>query len=72
MAVVCDIYKTCVIFNNEVAGMKVTVQIMKSKYCNDNFSRCLCYKHSQDPSLYPYPVERQLPANGCGLPRPLK
>ena len=48
MAVVCDIYKSCVIFNNEVTGMKITVQIMKSKYCTDNFSRCLCYKQSQD------------------------
>jgi hypothetical protein len=53
MAVVCDIYKSCVIFNNEVTGMKITVQIMKSKYCNDNFSRCLCYKHSQDHMIVP-------------------
>ena len=51
MAVLCDIYKSCVIFNNEVTGMKITVQIMKSKYCTDNFSRCLCYKHSQDSMI---------------------
>jgi len=48
MAVVCDVYKSCVIFNEEVTGMKITAQIMKSKYCTDNFSRCICYKHSQD------------------------
>ena len=53
MAVVCDIYKSCVIFNNEVTGMKITVQIMKSKYCNENFSRCLCYKHSHDGMIVP-------------------
>jgi len=48
MAVVCDVYKSCVIFNDELAGMKITARIMKSKYCTDNFSRCICYKHSQD------------------------
>jgi hypothetical protein len=48
MAVVCDIYKSCVIFNGEVKGLKVTAHIMKSKYCTDNFSRCICYKHCQD------------------------
>jgi len=61
MAVACDIYKSCVIFNNEVTGMKITIQIMKSKYCNDNFARCLCYKHSQDRMIVPgmpfYPAQ---------------
>jgi hypothetical protein len=47
MAVVCDIYKSCVIFNNKLIGMKATGQIMRSKYCTDNFSRCICYMHSQ-------------------------
>jgi hypothetical protein len=51
MAVVCDVYKNCVIFNDEVIGMTYTSQIMKSKYCTDNFSRCICYKHSQDRIL---------------------
>jgi hypothetical protein len=51
MAVGCDVYKTCVIFNDEVIGMKLTPKIMKSKYCTDNFSRCICYKHTQDRVL---------------------
>ena len=45
---ICDVHKSCALFNNELIDMKTTAKIMKSKYCFTNFSRCLCYEHSQD------------------------
>ena len=69
MAVVCDVYKSCIIFNDEVPGMRITARIMKSKYCTDNYSRCLCYKHRQDqimpPELHfnPAPEDKYLDAS---------
>jgi len=45
---VCDAHKSCILFNNELKGMPITVQMMKLKYCNDNFLECLCFACSQE------------------------
>lgn len=45
---ICDVHKSCVLFNNELTEMKVTTNIMKSNYCFTNFAKCICYEHSQD------------------------
>ncbi len=48
---ICDVHKSCVLFNGELTEMKVTTQTMKSKYCFDNFSECICYVYCQEQLL---------------------
>jgi hypothetical protein len=45
---ICDVHNSCVLFNNELTELKSTAKIMKSSYCFTNFSKCICYEHSQE------------------------
>ena len=60
---VCDVHKSCALFNNKLTEMKATAKIMKSKYCFTEFSKCICYEHSQDrmivSSMSFYPASRE-------------
>ncbi len=60
METVCDVHKSCVLFNNELSEMQATTEVMKTKYCFTNFSKCICYEHSRDRLLIsvkaPYPA----------------
>ncbi len=50
---ICDVHDSCALFNNEIIGLDITTRIMKSKYCLDNFSKCICYWHSKELETVP-------------------
>ncbi len=45
---ICDIHDSCAIYNDEIIGLDMTTRIMKTRYCLDNFSRCICYENRKE------------------------
>ena len=48
---ICDAHKSCALFNNEIVGLDITTRIMKSRYCSDNFTACICYEQSKEREM---------------------
>ena len=36
----CELTEGCIFFNNKMKGMPATAEIMKNKYCRDDFASC--------------------------------
>lgn len=61
----CELLAGCLFFNDKMAGMPTTAELMKDSYCHDNSSECARHMVLQElgrskvPSdLYPNDIER--------------
>lgn len=36
----CELLKTCIFFNDQMANMPAVADLMKKRYCRDNFKEC--------------------------------
>jgi len=50
---ICDVHESCALYNDEIGGLDATTRIMKSRYCLDNFTRCICYERSKGQEMVP-------------------
>ncbi len=48
---ICDVHDSCALYNDEIVGLDITTRIMKSRYCLDNFSRCICYENCKEQEV---------------------
>ncbi len=48
---ICDVHNSCALYNDEITGLDITTRIMKSKYCRENFSKCICYENSREQEM---------------------
>lgn len=48
---ICDVRDTCALYNDEIIGLDITTRIMKSKYCLENFTRCICYENCKEQEM---------------------
>ncbi len=48
---ICDVHDSCALYNDEIIGLDITTRIMKSRYCLDNFSKCICYEHEKEREM---------------------
>ena len=63
----CEHLAECMFFNDKMAGMPATAELMKDKYCRSDNTKCARYVVSQKlgkrnvpPDLYPRNMERAL------------
>lgn len=61
----CELTKTCIFFNNQMANMPSTCEVFKKNYCEQNFESCARFMIVQTlgrgyvpPDLYPNQTQR--------------